>query len=136
MHHEVQAVRVSGDKGKAADIPAGLGTIALVGEAGRGCVTAGAEIPMILGGVGVGRHSDHGRGVRLVYGSDGCFPATTNRVRRDRCPSELPVSVKTRRIGRRVGNEQRRKQRAAGEIGSVRVLATNTWVAHTTGVYD
>src|ERR1051325_1560079 len=109
VDHELEAVGVAHHHGaggdEIVDVPAHLGAVALVLEPARGGI-AGAEVPVVLGRIGVGGDGDDGGGVGGVDGADGGLPGAEDGVRRERGPAHLPVAGAAGGVGGDVGEEE------------------------------
>src|SRR5207244_1962773 len=120
VHHELQAIRAPadhlsrGDEG--VDVPAHLGAVGLVAQGRVGHGIAPAEIPVVLGRIGIWRDCDRRRRVGLVDGPDGSLPRAEDCVGREGGAPGLPVPGLAGRVRGDVGDEERGEHRPIAQV--------------------
>src|SRR5437016_6463294 len=120
VHHELQAIRAPadhlsrGDEG--VDVPAHLGAVALVAQGRIGHGIALAEIPVVLGRIGIWRDCDRRRRPGLVDGPDGSLPRAEDCVGREGGAPGLPVPGLAGRVRGDVGDEERGEHRPIAQV--------------------
>src|SRR5207245_1749794 len=117
---ELQAIRAPayhlarGDEG--VDVPAHLGAVALVAQGRIGHGIALAEIPVVLGRIGIWRDCDRRRRLGLVDGPDGSLPRAEDCVGREGGAPGLPVPGLAGRVRGDVGDEERGEHRPIAQV--------------------